>query len=59
MVAHVSLTWVVVVLVTPPEMVVPKEVVVLQREASAGVQSAGLGGAVTLPPGPMLKFSCQ
>lgn len=44
MVAHRDVTCVVVVLVVPPVTVVPKELVVKHREASAGVQSAGLAG---------------
>jgi hypothetical protein len=50
-VAHVDLTCVAVVLVTPLATAVAKELVVRQNEASAGSQSDGLGGGLKVPSG--------
>jgi hypothetical protein len=54
-VAHVDLTCVAVVLVTPLETVVAKELVVRQNEASCGSQFAGLGGGVNVPSGALVS----
>jgi hypothetical protein len=50
-VAHVDLTCVAVVRVTPLVTVVAKALVVRQNEASAGSQSDGLGGGLKVPSG--------
>lgn len=47
------------VLVAPPETVVPNKLVVRHNEASAGVQSAGLGGGPILPSENTLDTASQ
>lgn len=55
MVAHVDLTSVAVVRVTPWLTLVPNEVVVMQSDASAGVHSSGFSGCSIAPPGCTLR----